>query len=89
MVADNSITGSVTGSFSSAQIAYFKRIKKMNLSSPILIGFGIKTSEQYSLVNKYANGAIIGSEFMRKLSTHGALRGDEPIKKFIGSIINR
>ncbi len=87
LVADNSITGAASGSFSSAQIAYFERIRQLKLSSPVLIGFGIKTASQYNMTKKYANGAIIGSEFIRKLSTDDMVSG-EPIRRFISSIIN-
>jgi tryptophan synthase alpha chain len=87
LVADNSITGAASGSFSPAQIAYFERISKMKLSSPVLIGFGIKTAKQYNLIKKYANGAIIGSEFIRKLSTTKIAR-EQAICSFINSIAN-
>ena len=87
LVADNSITGSVSGTFSSAQIAYFERINALNLDSPVLIGFGIKTAGQYKLTKKYANGAIIGSEFIRKLSTTEVVN-EETINSFVNSIIN-
>ena len=87
LVADNSITGSASGSFSDAQIAYFERIRDMSLSSPVLIGFGIKTANQYELTKKYANGAIIGSEFIRKLSTMDTV-SEELVQAFIKSIVN-
>jgi tryptophan synthase alpha chain len=87
LVADNSITGAASGSFSAAQIDYFERIKQHNLSSPVLIGFGIKTARQYKLTKKYANGAIIGSEFIRKLSAMDSV-SEENVKAFIGSIVN-
>jgi len=88
LVADNSITGSASGSFSADQIDYFKRIRDMNLTSPVLIGFGIKTAGQYELTKKYANGAIIGSEFIRKLSTMDTIN-EEIVKEFVKSIVNR
>ena len=59
----------------------------MNLSSPILVGFGIKTPKQFKIACEYANGAIIGSEFIRKLSTEGGA-SEEAISKFINSIVN-
>lgn len=88
LVADNSITGAVSGSFSTAQIDYFERIKQNNLSSPVLIGFGIKTANQYKLTKKYANGAIIGSEFIRKLSAMDTV-SEESVKAFVGSMVNK
>ena len=87
LVADNSITGGDSGEFSSEQIAYFQRIKDFNLSSPSLIGFGVKTAEQFALAKKYANGAIIGSKFIRKLSTMNTINV-EGIKEFVSSIAN-
>ena len=87
LVADNNITGSVSGRFSPEQIVYFERIKALNLSSPMLIGFGIKTATQFKLTKKYANGAIIGSEFIRKLSAANAV-SEEAIDSFIKSIVN-
>ncbi len=85
LVADNSITGREEGRFSNNQIAYFQRIKEMKLSSPTLIGFGITTADQYFLTKKYANGAIIGSKFIRKLSTTGAV-SRQAIAGFIESV---
>lgn len=87
LVADNSITGSASDSFSPAQIAYFERISQMKLTSPVLIGFGIKTAKQYNLTKKYANGAIIGSEFIRKLSST-KVTTEQVISSFIKSITN-
>lgn len=72
MVADNSITGGESGVFNAQQIAYFKRIQGMKLNTKVLIGFGIKSREQYELTRNYANGAIIGSEFIRQLPTNGS-----------------
>jgi tryptophan synthase alpha chain len=87
LVADNSITGSVLGSFSDSQIDYFKRINSYKLKSPQLIGFGIKTAKQCNICKKYTNGAIIGSDFIRQLS-HPAFLEDDNIEKYIASIIN-
>ena len=86
MVADNSITGGATGEFSEAQIDYFERIRKMKLNSPILIGFGIKTADQFKTTCKYVNGSIIGSEFIRVLSSAEKIDQDY-ISGFINSIV--
>ena len=87
LVADNSITGGTEESFSEAQIDYFKRIKAMNLHSKVLIGFGIKNRLQYDFTREYANGAIIGSEFIRQLAINDEHQ-KESIIKFIDSILN-
>jgi tryptophan synthase alpha chain len=87
LVSDNSITGVASGIFSEEQIAYFKRIRSYRLKSPQLIGFGIKTSGQYELTKKYAHGAIIGSEFIRMLSTTQEVN-QESIERFVSSIVS-
>ncbi len=66
MVSNAAITGAKTG-ISPAQIDYFERIRKMELSSPRLIGFGISSHETFSTACQYANGAIIGSAYIRAL----------------------
>lgn len=66
MVSTAAVTGA-TGSFGEEQKAYFKRIRDMRLNNPLLVGFGISNHETFSTVNEYANGAIIGSAFIRLL----------------------
>jgi tryptophan synthase alpha chain len=66
VVSDSSITGMKTG-ISNQQISYFERIKSLQLKTPQLIGFGISDRENYLTASKYANGAIIGSAFIKHL----------------------
>lgn len=70
MVASASITGA-KGEISNKQIAYFERIQAMNLKSKLIIGFGISNQKTFSTVCKYANGAIIGSAFVKHLENKG------------------
>lgn len=90
MVSDSSITGAKSG-ISDQQLSYFNRINAMNLHHPRLIGFGISDHETYSVACKYAQGAIIGSAFIKALAQNGALeskisdfvqmvRGEELVK---------
>jgi tryptophan synthase alpha chain len=67
MVSSSSITGAKTG-ISEAQINYFKKIKKLTLKNPKLIGFGISDHETFATACQFANGAIIGSAFIKALS---------------------
>ena len=67
MVSASSTTG-VKGSFSETQMEYFKRIQSMSLKNPVLIGFGISDRSTFGTACKYAQGAIIGSAFVRMLS---------------------
>jgi len=68
MVSNSSITGAKTG-ISEKQLAYFNRINAMNLDNPRLIGFGISSHETFETACQYAQGAIIGSAFIRALET--------------------
>ncbi|MEP7257077.1 MAG: tryptophan synthase subunit alpha [Flavitalea sp.] len=53
------------------QLGYFKKLKDMHLANPVLIGFGIKDKATFDTACKYANGAIIGSAYIRALSGKG------------------
>ena len=82
MVSDASITGAKSG-ISDHQVAYFQRIKQMNLSNPQLIGFGISNHETFQQACQYASGAIIGSAFIRAIAK-GPI--EEQITSFVGEI---
>lgn len=47
--------------------SYFSRIAEMKLSNPTMIGFGINSKETFDKACQYANGAIIGSAFVKAL----------------------
>lgn len=67
MVSSASTTGK-TGAISEEQVAYFERIAQMNLKNPRLIGFGISDKTSYDKACANANGAIIGSAFIKALA---------------------
>ncbi len=73
IVAASSTTGVKTG-FQPYQVEYFERLKKLNLTKPRLIGFGISSNETFNEACKYANGAIIGSAFIKALDMKGDLK---------------
>ncbi len=66
IVSQSSITGK-SGGISEEQLAYFNKIKSMNLQSPSLIGFGIHDKATLDIANQYSHGAIVGSAFIRTL----------------------
>lgn len=66
MVADSSTTGAMRD-ITPEQITYFRRIEEMNLPLPRLIGFGISDAVNFNRAASFANGAIIGSAFIRAL----------------------
>jgi tryptophan synthase alpha chain len=82
IVASASITG-VKGDISNQQLEYFERIKAMNLESKLIIGFGISDKETFTTACNYANGAIIGSAFIKNLGINGVESTDDFIKPII------
>lgn len=51
-----------------AQAAYFRKLQEMQLKNPVLIGFGIKDKASFDAAAGYANGAIIGSAYIKALN---------------------
>ena len=83
VVADNSITGAASGDTTVNQEEYFAKIKSLDLQTPTLIGFGITNKDQFEVACLYANGAIIGSEFIRQITHNDS---SENISQYIKSI---
>ena len=83
LVSSHSITG-MKGDFTEEQRSYFKRIREMNLKNPRLIGFGISDKETFSNACNMADGAIIGSAFVRMLTETGG--GFRNIKEFVSDL---
>ncbi len=83
MVSSASVTGS-SGAIGSTQEDYFRRIEAMQLQNPTLIGFGISDNASFARACRYANGAIIGSAFIRVLQHSTDLRPD--IHRFVGGV---
>lgn len=66
LLSSSSITGGslqLTDSIAS----YYQRIKDMELNNPVIIGFGISDNQSFSKACQYANGAIVGSAFVKLL----------------------
>jgi len=81
MVSSASVTGSSSG-FGNTQTNYFERIATMNLMNPQIVGFGIKDAETFKAATKNAKGAIIGSAFIKHLTTKGV----DTISNFVETI---
>lgn len=86
MVSTNSTTGNDAKKTEDNHDAYFNRIKNMDLKSPRMIGFNIKDKKTFTDACAYANGAIIGSAFVRMLSASTNIEAD--ILQFVKSIKN-
>jgi tryptophan synthase alpha chain len=86
MVSSNATTGA-KASVSEFQKAYFERVNSYCLKNPRLIGFGISNAETFDNACQYANGAIIGSAFVKALE--GDLPIDQKISTFIKQIVTK
>jgi tryptophan synthase alpha chain len=73
MVSTASTTGA-KDSFDEKTLNYFRRINAMNLKNPRLIGFGISNRTTLDAAFANANGAIIGSEFIRLLGAESSVK---------------
>ena len=82
MVSSASVTGSQSG-FGTEQTRYFKRIAEMNLNNPQIIGFGISNNETFKQATEYAQGAIIGSAFIKYITE----KGINKISDFVKTIL--
>ncbi len=79
-VSSSSTTGSGK-SFDDVTV-YLDKLQQLQLSNPVLVGFGIHNNETFNQVCAKTRGAIIGSAFIK------ALDGDENLNKKIHSFIN-
>ena len=82
LVSTYSITG--TAKNISASEPYFKKIATMKLKKPCMIGFGISDKETFNTACRHANGAIIGTAFIKALSGTGKI--EEKINTFVKNI---
>lgn len=64
---------------------YLQRLKSYNLQNPILAGFGIKDKQSFEAVCENANGAIIGTAFIKALENSGDVF--KTTKQFLKSIL--
>lgn len=81
-VSSSSITGS-DKQFAPVEL-YLQRLERLNLSNPVLVGFGIRDRKTFDSACRYAAGAIIGTAYIRSLDGEGSIA--ERTKKFLRSI---
>ncbi len=85
LISSSTITGNNFLVSNKAKV-YFSRIQKMNLKNPLMIGFGIADKATFDVVLQYAQGAIIGSAFIKNL-TDGNLT--QQVTNFVKAIKNQ
>ena len=84
LLSSSSTTGKDV-SLSDVTETYFQRIKNMQLQNPTMIGFGISDNRSFSKASEYANGAIVGSAFVKLLGEENYM---QKIEGFIASLKN-
>lgn len=47
------------------RLGYLRGLTEMNLKSPLMVGFGIENKRQFDEITGFADGAIVGSAFLR------------------------
>jgi tryptophan synthase alpha chain len=65
---------------------YLQRLQLMKLKNPVLVGFGIKDKETFQSACKYANGAIIGTAYIKILEESKDIATGT--KTFLNSVLN-
>lgn len=63
---------------------YYERVKAMNLKNPLIIGFGISDKISFDRANKYVDGAIVGTAFVKTIGNKEDYLSH--ISAFIGKI---
>ncbi|HEY6978496.1 MAG TPA: tryptophan synthase subunit alpha [Chitinophagaceae bacterium] len=82
-VSSSSITGKEKD-FSSVE-KYLERLKCMKLKNPIIVGFGIKDKLTFEAACAHANGAVIGTAFIKALENANDV--EQATTKFLNSIL--
>ena len=65
--------------------SYLQKLKTLDLKNPVLVGFGIKDKQTFEAACENANGALIGTAFIKALENAGDVKS--ATKKFVDSVI--
>ncbi len=84
-VVSTSATTGKKGTFGQEQTEYFDRIRSLLTQNPGVVGFGIDNKEKFLLANRYLDGAIIGSAFIKAIANKETYL--EEAKDFVDSIL--
>jgi len=82
-VSSSSTTGSDKKSTNLEK--YLQKLKSLNLKNPVLVGFGISNKKSFDAVCQLAEGAIIGSAYIKALENKADVK--EVTKTFLSSIL--
>lgn len=81
VVSNSATTGATEANYNED---FLNSLKDLGLTKPYQIGFGISTKEDVEKAWSYANGAIIGSAFLRAITESNNI--EKSVDQFIGSI---
>ncbi len=79
VVSSSTTTGNKL-EFNHKQKEYFNRVKKAT-KKPLMVGFGINNKKTFNEVCNYANGAIVGTQYIKELSTENNI--EKATQKFV------
>ena len=82
-VSSSSTTGSDKKATDTA--AYLQKLRDIKLTNPVLVGFGISNKQSYNAVCQLADGAIIGSAYIKALEN--STNVNAATKDFLSSIL--
>lgn len=83
-VSSSSTTGSDTKMTDLS--AYLKKLQSLQLKNPVLVGFGIKDKESFDRAAAEAQGAIIGTAYIKQLENSEDLKADT--LRFLKSVLS-
>lgn len=83
-VSSSSTTGSDKNTANTDK--YLLRLKNLKLKNPILVGFGISNKQSFDAICQLAEGAIIGSAYIKALENSPDVNA--ATKKFLSSILS-
>ena len=81
VVSSSATTGATEANYNEE---FLSNLKDLGLTKPYQIGFGISTKEDVEKAWSYANGAIIGSAFLRVITESNNI--EQSVDQFIDSI---
>ncbi|MCX8472474.1 MAG: tryptophan synthase subunit alpha [Sediminibacterium sp.] len=84
VVSVNSTTGS-QNNFKNITLPFLRQLNKLPIKNKKLLGFGIKTKADINLVKNEVDGVIIGSHFLKSLSSDTL--NPQDISKFVAELV--
>jgi tryptophan synthase alpha chain len=66
---------------------YLQKLKNLHLKNPVLVGFGISSKEDLQTVWRYAEGAIVGSAYIKALKDSQDVNA--ATKSFLSSLLGQ